>query len=165
MSTFLRSVSALLAVGLITAFAWGSSVAVTRAEPPPSTFVIELSASGFNPRTCKISRGDLVFFRNVDSKPHHVIWADPGPGGELHDTGQLAPGATSTFALADFNYPSNWVFQDADNLAHKVVVFTPTLSNSWTPDCTPSADSGPPTQLTCDTAVACVRVPSLAADK
>lgn len=164
-NTVIRFFSALVAVGFLTAVAWGSNTPISHAEPPPATFVIELGAGGFNPQTCKISRGDLVFFKNVDSKPHHVIWNDPSAVGELHDTGELAPGATSTFALADFNFPSRWVFQDADNLDHKVVVRTPTLSNSWTPDCTPSADSPPPAPLTCDTAVACVRVPALAADR
>jgi plastocyanin len=141
---------------------WGAMA--SRAEPPRMTFVIEVGAGGFNPAMCKISRGDLVFFKNVDSQPHRVIWADPNGGAPLFDSGAIAPGVTTTSASADFNFPSRWVFQDADNVAHKVVVVTPTLSNSWTPDCSPAPTAPPPAQP-CGGAVGCIRAPQLAADR
>jgi plastocyanin len=161
---FLRLLSAFVAIVSLSTVVWGSNVGVSRAEPAPARFVIEVSAAGFNPQVCKISRGDQVFFKNADSKPHRVIWADPNGGAPLFDSGLLASGATTTSASADYNFPSRWVFQDADDLSHKTTVITPTLSNSWTPDCTPERQAPPPVDA-CAAAVACVRAPGVAADR
>lgn len=133
------------------------------------TFTIEVSEAGFNPPLCKLSRGDTVLFLNVGATPRRVVFLDPNSHTPLYDTGDFKPNAVS-LDYTGFDSPSHWVFLDTRNPAASVIVYTPTFSNSWTPNCTPDPALRPApgsyvAPHDCATAVACLRLASLAADR
>jgi plastocyanin len=135
------------------------------------TFVIEVSEAGFNPAVCKLSRGDTVTFKNVGTQPRRVVWDSPTDGSPLYDSGEIAPGTLAPLSFSGFEFPNRWTFHDTFDPALKTIVITPTFANSWDPNCAVSADGPQPPPATpappadCATAVSCVRVVALAADK
>ncbi len=106
-------------------------------DAPPSTFVVNVSAAGFDPPTCRISRRDVVAWRNVGSKPIRVILPDPNSTKPIYDSGMIPPGQVS-LPFAGFEFPSNWRFQDAADSSHVGLVITPVFTNSVEPQCTPT---------------------------
>lgn len=156
--------------GLVAASNWWTPAQAAA----PQTFVIEVSEAGFNPSVCKLSRGDTVTFKNVGTQPRRVVWESPTDGSYLYDSGEIAPGKVAALSFSGFDFPNRWTFHDTFNTELKTVVITPTFANSWEPDCSPSA-TGPTVVPTatpsprppadCATAVACVRVVALAADR
>jgi len=106
-------------------------------DAPPTTFVVNVSAAGFDPPVCRISRRDVVAWRNTGSTPIRVIWPDPNAPKPTYDSGILAPGQTS-LPFAAFEFPGNYAFRDAANSAHVGLVVLPTFTNTVDPQCTPS---------------------------
>ena len=150
----------------LAALAVGFGASATAAQR--RTFTIEVSEAGFNPPACKLSRGDTVVFLNAGSTPRRVIWADPNGGQPFYDSGEIKPNALS-LDFSGFENPSHWIFRDTRTAA-TVIVYTPTLSNAWDPNCTPDpalrpapGPSIPPHD--CATAAACVYLASLASDR
>lgn len=122
------------------AFAAVTSVA---ADGVPKEFVVNVSPAGFDPSLCKISRGDHVSWKNTGSTPIRVVWPDPNGGTPLFDSGDIKPGETSR-NYSGFVFPGHYNFQDAANTSHQGVVITPTWSNDWEEDCTPTGAPPPP---------------------
>jgi len=120
-----------------------TAVTSVAADGVPKEFVVNVSPAGFDPSLCKISRGDHVSWKNTGSTPIRVIWPDPNGPIPLFDTGELKPGQTS-MPYAGFVQGGSHRFADAANSAHQGVVLTPTWSNDWDEDCTPTGAPPPP---------------------
>ena len=113
-------------------------------DAPPTTFVVNVSAAGFDPPVCRISRRDVVAWRNTGSTPIRVILPDPNSPIPIYDSGLIKPGQVS-LPYAGFEAPSNWRFQDAADRSHVGLVITPTFTNTVDPQCTPSVAAPLPT--------------------
>ena len=83
------------------------------------TAEVSITATGFNPATIKIKKGDQVMWKNTDSNPHRVF-AEPYPTKSSLpdlDSGSLAPGTsygfifeqTGTFKYTDYNNPTKFL--------------------------------------------------------
>ncbi len=169
MAVMMNRIGLVLAVGLLV-FAAGVGVSWVQQDvnaAPRETFTVEVSEAGFNPGTCRVSRGVTMFWKNVGSTPRRVIWADPHGGAPLFDSGEIAPGAVSARGFSGFEFPSRWVFTDAFDPSLRGFVITPTFSNGQPADCTPSPRTVPPpgqSPTDCSIAIACVHAGGLAAD-
>lgn len=107
------------------------------ADGVPVYFVVNVSSAGFDPPVCRISRGDIVAWRNVGPTAIRIVLPNPSGGEPLYDSGLVQPGETSR-AFAGFISPNHWNFQDAANAAHVGVVITPVLTNNVDPQCSPT---------------------------
>ncbi len=135
----------LLAITAVASLALGAITSVT-ADGIPKEFVVNVSPAGFDPPICKISRGDHVSWKNTGPTPISIIWPDPNSPKPLFDTGELQPGEIS-MPYSGFVQGGNHRFVDAANPAHQGVVITPTWSNDWPEDCTPTGAPPPPGPL------------------
>jgi hypothetical protein len=136
----------------------GGILQAAAVDAPPTTFVVNVSGAGFDPPVCKISRRDVVAWKNVGSKPIRVVLPDPNSATPIYDSGMINPGQVS-LAYAGFEAPSHWRFQDAADSSHVGLVITPVFTNTVDPECTPTG-SLPPGPLPRGPIV-----PALAADK
>jgi hypothetical protein len=125
-----------LAGGLGVAFFGG------RAEPASAydRYVIEVNAEGFNPRTCRINRGDEIQFKNVGNEPVRVY--KPQIGG-------LPPDPDITLEPGALSYPISYTAGTTDRYftddGHFVEVLTPPRSNTWQVSCAKEAPTPTPT--------------------
>ena len=156
------SLIAVVAVAALGGFAGRGTAA------PRQTWIIEVSELGFNPNVCQLSRGDQVFFKNVGSGPRHIVGTFSN-GTTFYDSGEIAPGTTSTLGFSGFDFPNHWMFSDTLNSSLTGVAITPVNSNTQNPVCTVDPALRPAPGATvpfrCATAVACVHVGAVAADQ
>lgn len=148
-----------MALGLVGALAGGLSVAFFGGRTEPASaydrYVIEVTSEGFNPRTCRINRGDEIQFRNVGNVAVRVF--KPQIGG-------LPPDPDITLEPGESSYPISYTAGTTDRYftvdGHVVEVLTPPRSNTWqvscakeaptpTPTATPQAPATPPLPAKC----------------
>lgn len=127
---------ALLAIALLASLA-GASLTVGAVDAPPTKFVVNVSAEGFDPPVCRISRRDMVAWKNVGTKPIRVVWLDPNTKDFIFDSGLLKPGDTS-LPYAGFEFPGTYTFRDEANRSHTGLVILPVWTNSVDPQCSPT---------------------------
>lgn len=134
----------LAAAALIFALAGWLSVAFFGGRAAPASaydrYVIEVNTEGFNPRECRINRGDEIQFRNVASVPIRVY--KPGHGGFPADPDwTLQPGELSTV----ISYTAGTTDRYYTDAGHFVTVMTPGRSNTWAVSCAKEAPTPTPT--------------------
>ncbi|WP_322796885.1 hypothetical protein [Tepidiforma sp.] len=134
----------LAAAALAMALAGALSMAFFGAASTPASaydrYTIEVSRDGFNPRTCRINRGDEIQFLNVDTVPIRVY--KPGHGGFPPDPDfVLKPGERSTA----FSYTAGTTDEYYTDEGHMVEVLTPPRSNTWQTSCAKEAPTPTPT--------------------
>lgn len=128
-------------------------------------FTVEVSESGFNPQVCRISRDNLVQFKNVGATTRRVIL--PGTGADaqpLFDSGDLAPGQVSNQQL--FPHGGTVKFFDKYRPEFSVTVVLPVFTAEWDDICTPLAvNLPPPIPVSCLVKANCAVLPMLARDR
>ncbi|WP_322819723.1 hypothetical protein [Tepidiforma sp.] len=133
-----------VALALAGALAGGLSVAFFggRAEPASAydRYLIEVTSEGFNPRTCRINRGDEIQFKNVGTVAVRVY--KPQIGG-------LPPDPDITLEPGESSYPISYTAGTTDRYftddGHMVEVLTPPRSNTWQVSCAKEAPTPTPT--------------------
>ena len=126
------------------AFTGGLSLLFSHSEHAVAsgTYTIEVNEDGFNPKLCKISRGDVVQWKNVGKKTHRIIKPDAGVGSPpLFDSDDVAPGQISQSFI--MTYGGNFNYLDQYDPTLTGTVNTPQYSNSQAENCSPL----PPTPI------------------
>jgi len=135
---------AFAAASLLTFLAGVAALAIVAQSGRPAEaytrYTIEVDLEGFNPRLCRINRGDQVNFLNVADVPIRVY--QPGFGG-LPSTFDfvLAPGETSQAQ----SYTAGDTDEFFSGEGHFVTVMTPPTSNTWQTSCAKEAPTPTPT--------------------
>ncbi len=111
-------------------------------------YLIEVNEQGFNPRTCRINRGDEIQFKNVGNSPIRVY--KPQIGGLPPDPDwTLEPGQLSTV----ISYTAGTTDRYLTDGGHVVEVLTPPRSNTWQVSCAREAPTPTPTPTATPTGV------------
>ena len=134
-------------VAVSMALAGGLSLLFSHSEHAgaASSYVIEVNEEGFNPKLCKISRDDVVRWKNVGTQVHRVIWPNAGVGSEPQfDSGDIPVGGLSQNSLMVTN-GGNANYLDQYNPSLTGTVNTPQQSNSQAESCSPLPPTPTPT--------------------
>ena len=157
----LRAVLAFLMVTVLCgAFAIHSGANASRGK----VFTVEVSERGFNPQVCRISRDNLVQFKNVGTVTRRVIRPGSGLNAEpLFYSGDLKPNDVSRQEI--FPYGGTAKYSDKDRPEFSVTIVLPVFTEGWEDICTPAAAlPTPPTSFGCVVRANCAVLPSLARD-
>ncbi len=143
----------LAAAALLMVLAGALSVTLVGGSVTPAAaydrYVIEVNTEGFNPRECRINRGDEIQFRNVASVPIRVY--KPGHGGFPDDPDwTLQPGELS----GTISYTAGTTDRYYSDAGHYVTVMTPRTSNTWAVACAKEAPTPTPTPTPTATPIA-----------
>lgn len=141
------------ALALAAALAGGLSLAFFGARTESASaydrYLIEVNEQGFNPRTCRINRGDEIQFKNVGTTTIRVY--KPQIGGLPPDPDwTLDPGQLSTV----ISYTAGTTDRYFSDAGHFVEVLTPPRSNTWQVACAKEAPTPTPTPTPTATPIA-----------
>lgn len=143
------------ALALAAALAGGLSLAFFGARTESASaydrYLIEVNEQGFNPRTCRINRGDEIQFKNVGTTTIRVYL--PGHGGLPPAPGMdftLAPGQSSSPVSYTAGATHEWV----SDAGATMTVLTPNGSNTWQVACAKEAPTPTPTPTPTATPIA-----------
>lgn len=141
------------ALALAAALAGGLSLAFFGARTESASaydrYLIEVNGQGFNPRTCRINRGDEIQFKNVGTTTIRVY--KPQIGGLPPDPDwTLDPGQLSTV----ISYTAGTTDRYFSDAGHFVEVLTPPRSNTWQVACAKEAPTPTPTPTPTATPIA-----------
>lgn len=154
------------ALALIAVVAATRGAPVLLADTERTVHTVEISEAGFNPQICKISRNDLVQFKNVGTQKRHVIKPNNNPGEEpLWDFGEIAPGETSYSRV--FLFGGSTELQDKFDPSLTMTILTPVWSLVWDEVCSPLAIPGPGSPAApvgCGASAGCAILPAVSRD-
>lgn len=154
--------TALAALTLTLVLAGGFAVQTAANASRGVVFTVEIGDRGFNPQVCRISRDNLVQFKNVGTVTRRVIRPGSGLNAEpLFDSGDLAPGQTSNQEV--FPHGGTVKYSDKDRPEFSVTIVLPVFTAEWEDICTPAvALPTPPASFGCVVRANCAVLPQLA---